>query len=85
MTSQTQEPGIDLATRTEALESLMLERGLADTKTISTFIEIYETKVGPMNGAHVVARAWTDPEYRERLLADGTGAIAELGLQGSAG
>lgn len=81
----TLEFGIDLATRTEALESLMLERGLADPKTISTFIEIYETKVGPLNGAKVVAKAWTDPDYRDRLLADGTGAIAELGFKGPQG
>ncbi|HEU0101419.1 MAG TPA: nitrile hydratase subunit alpha [Mycobacteriales bacterium] len=85
MTPETLEPGIDLATRTEALESLMLERGLADPGTISTFIGIYETKVGPMNGAKVVARAWTDPAYKERLLADGTAAIAELGFKGPQG
>lgn len=85
MSSETLEPGIDLATRTEALESLMLERGLADAQTVSTFIEIYETKVGPMNGAKVVAKAWTDPGYRDRLLADGTAAIAELGFKGPQG
>ena len=79
------EPGTDLATRTEALESLLVERGLADAKTIETFIGIYETKVGPMNGAKVVARAWTDPDYRARLLADGTAAIAELGFKGPQG
>ena len=85
MTSETLEPGIDLATRTEALESLMLERGLADAQTIQTFIGIYETKVGPMNGAKVVAKAWTDPDYRARLLADGTAAVAELGFKGPQG
>jgi nitrile hydratase len=85
MTPETLEPGLDLATRTEALESLMLEKGLADTQTIETFIGIYETKVGPMNGAKVVARAWTDPEYKARLLADGTGAVAELGFKGPQG
>jgi nitrile hydratase len=79
------EPGIDLATRTEALESLMVERGLADAKTIETFIGIYETQVGPMNGAKVVAKAWTDPEYKSRLLADGTAAVAELGFKGPQG
>jgi nitrile hydratase len=79
------EPGIDLAVRTEALESLLLERGLADTKTIETFIGIYETQVGPLNGAKVVAKAWTDPEYKARLLQDGTGAIAELGFKGPQG
>ena len=85
MTSESLEPGLDLATRTEALESLLLERGLADTKTIETFIRIYETQVGPMNGAKVVARAWTDPDYKARLLADGTAAIAELGFKGPQG
>ena len=85
MTSETLEPGLDLATRTEALESLMLEKGLADTQTIETFIGIYETKVGPMNGAKVVARAWTDLEYKARLLADGTAAVAELGFKGPQG
>ena len=79
------EPGIDLALRTEALESLMLERGLADTKTIETFIGIYQTQVGPMNGAKVVAKAWTDPDYKARLLADGTASIAELGFKGPQG
>lgn len=79
------QPGIDLATRTEALESLLVERGLADAKTIETFIGIYETQVGPMNGAKVVAKAWTDPEYKRRLLADGTAAVAELGFKGPQG
>ena len=79
------EPGIDLALRTEALESLMLERGLADTKTIETFIGIYQTQVGPMNGAKVVAKAWIDPDYKARLLADGTASIAELGFKGPQG
>lgn len=79
------DPGIDLATRTEALESLLVERGLADTKTIETFINIYQTQVGPMNGAKVVAKAWTDPEYKARLLSDGTDAIGELGFKGPQG
>jgi nitrile hydratase len=79
------EPGIDLATRTEALESLLVERGLADAKTIDTFIGIYSTQVGPMNGAKVVAKAWTDPDYKARLLDDGTAAVAELGFKGPQG
>ncbi len=79
------EPGIDLATRTEALESLLVERGLADTTTIETFIRTYETAVGPMNGAKVVAKAWSDPDYKARLLANGTAAIAELGFKGPQG
>ena len=79
------DPGIDLATRTEALESLLVERGLADAKTIETFIGIYETQVGPMNGAKVVAKAWTDADYKARLLQDGTAAVAELGFKGPQG
>jgi nitrile hydratase len=73
------------ALRTEALESLLVERGLVDPAVMDTFITTYERDVGPLNGAKVVARAWTDPEYRERLLADGTAAIAELGFSGPQG
>jgi nitrile hydratase len=82
---ETVDPAITPALRAEALESLLLERGLVDTKTIETFIRTYETAVGPMNGAKVVAKAWTDPEYRRRLLEDGTAAIAELGFKGPQG
>jgi nitrile hydratase subunit alpha len=76
---------IDPAVRAEALASLLIERGLVDQATMDSFIKTYEQSVGPMNGAKVVARAWTDPGYAERLLADGTGAIAELGFQGPQG
>jgi nitrile hydratase len=76
---------IDPALRAEALVSLLVERGLIDQATMDNFIKTYETSVGPMNGAKVVARAWTDPGYRERLLADGTAAIAELGFKGPQG
>jgi nitrile hydratase len=76
---------LDPALREEALESLLLERGLVDTATIETFIRTYETAVGPMNGAKVVAKAWSDPDYKQRLLADGTAAIAELGFKGPQG
>jgi nitrile hydratase len=82
---ETVDPAITPALRAEALESLLLERGLVDAKTIETFIRTYETAVGPMNGAKVVAKAWTDPEYRRRLLEDGTAAIAELGFKGPQG
>ena len=82
---ETVEPRIDPAVRAEALESLRLERGLIDTKTIETFIRTYETAVGPMNGAKVVAKAWTDPEYKRWLLEDGTAAIASLGFKGPQG
>ena len=83
--ADTVEPAIEPALRAEALESLLLERGLVDTQTIETFIRTYETAVGPMNGAKVVAKAWTDPEYKQRLLTDGTAAIAELGFKGPQG
>jgi len=76
---------IDPALRAEALASLLIERGLVDEGVMNNFIKTYEQSVGPMNGAKVVARAWTDPDYRERLLADGTGAIAELGFKGPQG
>ena len=79
------DPAVPPALRAEALESLLLERGLIDTKTIETFIRTYETAVGPMNGAKVVAKAWTDPDYKARLLTDGTAAIAELGYKGPQG
>jgi nitrile hydratase subunit alpha len=76
---------LDPALRVEALTSLLTERGLVDSATIDSFIKTYEQSVGPMNGARVVARAWTDPEYRARLLSDGTAAIAELGYKGPQG
>lgn len=71
--------------RTEALEQLLTERGLIDPKTMDGIITTYETNVGPLNGAKVVAKAWTDPEYRRRLLEDGTAAIRELGFSGAQG
>ncbi len=76
---------IDPALRVEALMSLLTERGLIDQATVENLIKTYEESVGPMNGATVVARAWTDPEYRARLLADGTAAIAEMGYKGPQG
>ncbi|MFJ8489710.1 nitrile hydratase subunit alpha [Streptomyces sp. NPDC094038] len=73
------------ALRTEALEQLLTERGLIDPKVMDGIITEYETNVGPLNGAKVVARAWTDPAYRDRLLRDGTAAIRELGFSGPQG
>jgi nitrile hydratase len=75
----------ELAVRIEAVESLLVEKGLVDPELIDQVIEHYETSVGPLNGAQVVARAWTDPAYRQRLLADGTSAVAELGFGGAEG
>ena len=73
------------AIRTEALEQLLVEQGLITSEAIDKIIERYETDVGPLNGARVVAKAWTDPAYRARLLADGTAAIAELDIGGAQG
>jgi nitrile hydratase len=67
------------------LESLLVEKGIVDPAVLDALIDIYETKVGPRNGARVVARAWVDPAYKARLLADGGKAIAELGYGGTQG
>jgi nitrile hydratase subunit alpha len=75
----------DVALRVKALESILVEKGMVDPATIDAVIETYESKIGPRNGARVVARAWVDPAYRKRLLTDGTAAIAELGYGGSQG
>ena len=71
--------------RVKALESLLTEKGLVDPKALDELIDVYETKVGPHNGARIVARAWVDPAYRRRLLSDATAAIAELGFTGRQG
>jgi nitrile hydratase subunit alpha len=73
------------ATRVEALEALLVEKGIVDPRVVDEVVEHYETNVGPLNGAKVIARAWTDPEYLQRLLADGTRAVAELGFGGPEG
>ncbi len=75
----------DLAIRAEALEALLTERGLVNAEAIDAVVSHFENDLGPLNGAQVVARAWTDPAYRKRLLADGTRAIAELGFEGPQG
>ena len=74
-----------LALRVEAIESLLVEKGLVDPAAVDAIVRYYEQDVGPMHGARVVARAWADPEYRRRLLADATAAIAELGIAGREG
>lgn len=71
--------------RVRALETLLTEKGYVDPKALDLLIETYETKVGPRNGARVVARAWADPAYRARLLDDATAAIAELDFKGRQG
>jgi nitrile hydratase len=75
----------DVALRAAALEALLVEKGLLSTDAIDAVVDLYENDVGPQNGARVVARAWVDPAFRERLLADGTAAIAELGYGGAEG
>jgi nitrile hydratase len=74
-----------MAARTEALESILVEKGYVETAALDAIVETYEHDVGPRNGAKVVARSWSDPAYRERLLSDATSAIAELGFTGRAG
>jgi nitrile hydratase subunit alpha len=75
----------DMELRVRALESILVEKGYVDPKALDVLIETYETKVGPHNGAKVVAKAWTDPHYKARLLKDATAAIAELGFMGRQG
>jgi nitrile hydratase subunit alpha len=75
----------DVEARVRALETLLTEKGYLDPAALDAIVETYETKIGPRNGARVVARAWSDPAYRERLRADATAAIAELGYGGRGG
>jgi nitrile hydratase subunit alpha len=78
-------PLSDIALRVKALESLLTEKGLVDPAALDAIVEAYEKKIGPRNGARVVAKAWTDPDYKARLLKDATAAIAELGYGGLQG
>src|ERR1700740_2603976 len=75
----------DLTLRVKALESLLVEKGLVDPAALDALIDTYEHKVGQRSGARVVARAWVDPAYKERLLTDATAAIGELGYTGAQG
>jgi len=79
------EPLSDTVLRVKTLESLLVEKGLVDRETLDALVDRYENKVGPRNGAAVVARAWCDPEYKARLLEDASAAIAELGYSGAQG
>lgn len=79
------EAEIDAALRTKALEALLVEKGLITTDAIDEIVRLYEQDIGPLNGAKVVAKAWTDPAYKQRLLEDGTAAVAELGFTGRQG
>lgn len=78
-------PPSETALRVKAIESLLTEKGLIIPEALDAIVETYETRVGPRNGARVVAKAWTDPDYRQRLLQDSTAAIAELGYSGVQG
>ena len=75
----------DVERRVRALETVMTQKGYIDPAALDVLIDTYQTKVGPRNGARVVARAWVDPAFRERLLRDATAAIAELGYSGRQG
>jgi nitrile hydratase len=85
MGSHHTEPEPWVVHRVRALESLLIEKGLLSTEVVDKVVQTYEKDVGPMNGAKVVARAWVDSAYKQRLLADGTAAIAELGFTGRGG
>jgi len=73
------------ALRTRAIESLLVERGVLASDAVDRVVEAYEQDIGPLNGARVIARAWVDPDYKQRLLGNGTAAIAELGISGMQG
>ena len=75
----------DIALRVRALESILVEKELIDPADLDAVVDAYENRIGPQNGARVVARAWTDPKYKARLLEDGTAAIAEFGFGGAQG
>jgi nitrile hydratase len=75
----------DVALRVKSLESLLVEKGLVDQAALDAVVDVYENRVGPRNGARVVARAWIDPAYKQRLLTNGTAAIGELGFSGEQG
>ena len=75
----------DIALRVRALESILIEKEMIDPADLDALVDTYENRIGPQNGAQVVARAWSDPDYKARLLDDGTAAIAELGFEGAQG
>ena len=75
-------PLTEVELRVRALESLLVDKGLVDPAALDVLIDTYETKVGPRNGARIVARAWVDPQFKERLIQDGTAAAAEFGFVG---
>jgi nitrile hydratase len=78
-------PRPDLELRTMALEAALVDKGLIFSDAVDELLDIMENRIGPHEGARAVARAWTDPEFKDRLLADGTSAIGELGISGPEG
>ncbi len=79
------QPETDVALRVKAIEQLLTEKGLVDPAALDALVDLYENRIGPRNGARVVARAWTDADYKARLLVDASAAIAELGYSGIQG
>ncbi len=79
------EPPADIALRVKALESLLVEKGLVDPAALDEIIDNYEHRVGPRNGAQVVAKAWVDQEFKQQLMEDATSAVASLGYSGRQG
>ena len=75
----------DISLRVKSLESLLVEKGLVDPAALDALVDTFETKVGPRNGAQIVARAWVDPAYKQRLLSDAPAAVAELGFMSMQG
>ncbi|TKV57294.1 nitrile hydratase subunit alpha [Nakamurella flava] len=84
MSSHTRTPA-EIAARVKALESMLIEKGIMTSQAVDRMVEIYENEVGPQLGAAVVAKAWVDPEFKTRLLADASEACAELGIGGLQG
>lgn len=78
-------PGSDAALRVRAIEEILTEKGIIDPKAVDVLVDMFEHKIGPRNGARVIAKAWVDADYKKRLLADATSAIAELGFSGLQG
>ena len=85
MRHEDQDTPSEFALRVKALESLLVEKGIVDKAALDALVDTYENKIGPRNGARVVARAWLDPDYKSRLLQEATAAIAELGFSGMQG
>ena len=79
------EPPPDIELRVKALESLLVDKGLVIPDTLNTIIDTYEHRIGPRNGAHVIAKAWAEPEFKKALMANATEAVAKLGYLGRQG